>query len=202
VRIPGSSITPIVADPPPPPRLTEQLLPIRGDVPWHELNAARYSCRRFGTNYVLTGISVRHRVTSLIGLNLYCAPLRADGTLGTNVFLPALNSSGGTLQNAVCPAGNTVVGYQGTLDPSDNLKPIRSLLIHCSPITTLGLSSGTSPSRAAAGIQSGTAWGPDVCGQSRPASGIRAAHGHIDALANPMVASIQLTCEQPQRPSR
>ena len=25
---------------------------------------------------------------------------------------------------------------------------------------------------------------------------------HIDALANPMVASIQLACEQPHRPSR
>src|SRR3990170_8400848 len=90
-----------------------ELLRFRGDAFVRNM-MRRHSCGKFGTNYVLVGLKVRHRVTTLIGIDLFCAALRADGTLGTPMYLPATAPTGGTSQQAVCRPGQAVVGYQGT----------------------------------------------------------------------------------------
>jgi hypothetical protein len=181
-----------VAQPVAPSRLGEEALPLRGD-PFD--NAGKDSCQRLGRNYVLAGLRVKHKVTVLTGIDLFCAPLRADGTMGPAVFLPPASTAGLVEAQAICPAGSAIVGIQGTTDPKTSR--IRSLQVYCSTILPTGLASGSPPTRIspALGTVSGNAWGPDMCTKNRPATAVAF---HL-ALGQPEVWNFRLFCEQPVR---
>ena len=180
-----------------PPRLGLELLAIRGDDVAGPPNQ-RHTCSQFGGNYVLVGLKVRHRVTKLVGLDLYCAPLRADGKLGSAVFLPATAPPEGTPQEAKCPAGQAVVGYQGTVD--GGLPHWRSVVLHCAALSSTGLSTGTVTKTTALGINSGRTFGPDACNGGRPAREVRLIV--VPAfLSPPSIGAWRLGCEQPIRPT-
>ena len=200
--VPGTTIATIPLAPDPP-RLAKEVLAIMGgDVALHS-NASELNCFKFGANYVMTGLSVQHKVTALTGISLYCAPLRSDGTLGTRIVLPGMTSPEGTVQRTTCAAGRAVTGWQGTLD-TGGLNPIRSITIHCGQIGSLGLITGSSTASGPVGVASGPAWGPSLCTQGRPATGIMLGVG-LGNVAEQLtgvrtVATMQLVCEQPLKP--
>ena len=157
-----------------------------------------YNCHKFGTNYVLVGLKVTYTSESLLGIDLFCAPLRADGTLGSRIFLPGTARDGKDMQ-AVCPNGQAVVGAQVT---DSDTGPLTSIQIHCSVITSTGLATGAAPTKIfpPLGIPIGKVWGPSICTQGRPAKAVRT---HISlafvAGVNRDVRNLQLLCEQPTR---
>ena len=183
-----------------PPRLGLELLALRGDE-LHKPLVDRFSCGRFGSNYVLIGLKVRHRVTTLVGIDLFCAPLRADGTLGLSIFLPATAPAEGTAQEAKCPAGQAVVGYRGSTHDGSGLPHLRSIALYCAALNSNGLSSGTPTRTVALGVYSGGYFGPDMCSGGRPARELRLDVANL--LGVPVtVGAWQMGCEQPTRPSR
>lgn len=196
VSVSGTVITPIA------PLLPEEALAWHGDsgAPGN----SKYTCRKFGPNYVVAGLRVNHQVTHLTGLDLYCAPLRSDGTLGVPVFYPLTATPGGTVVAATCPSGQAVTGVQGTNDDRSRASVmIRSLQIHCRQILPTGLATGVSVRRSPAlGIVSGPAWGPNMCTQNRPASAIEFHHNNlvlVPGIRASEVWSFRLFCEQPAR---
>lgn len=191
----GATTTPISPDG----RLRLQLLALHGDVIF-TANTRRHNCNTFGTNYVLAGLKVRHRVTSLAGIDLLCAPLRADGSLGTSIFLPATAPSEGTPQEVKCPAGQAVAGYQGMRDNSGaSPQHLRSITLFCAKLGTNGLIEGTPTKALPLGVNSGIAFGPDMCSGGRPASEMRL--NAVKIYAQPTtVGAWRLGCEQPERP--
>jgi hypothetical protein len=199
VRVEGTTgLIPIAPDPP---RLGLELLQIRGD-PMFTSDPARYSCSRFGSNYVMVGLKVRHLVTRLTGIDLFCAPLRADGTLGTTIFLPATTPDQGTPQEVKCPAGQAVAGYRGMTDTS-NESPghIRSIVLYCAALKASGLTEGTPIRMTALGIYSGSGFGPDMCTGGRPAREMRLTPVFLRFIPT-TIGAWQMGCEQPVRPSR
>lgn len=197
VRLEGTALTPIAADPP---RLGMEALALRGD-PVHTPSVYPYSCGHYGSNYVLVGLKVRHRVTTLAGIDLFCAPLRSDGTLGTSIFLPATAPAEGTAQEARCPAGQAVVGYRGSTHDGSGLPHLRSVALYCAPLSASGLSSGTPTRTIALGVYSGGYFGPDMCTGGRPAREMRLSTSAI--WPSPVtVGAWQMACEQPTRPTR
>lgn len=195
VTVSGTAITPIATDPR---RLGLELLTLRGDELYTPL-VKRHTCGRFGTNYVLVGVKVRHRVTTLAGIDLYCAPLRSDGTLGIPIFLPATAPPEGTVQEAKCPAGQAVVGYQGSVHNGSGLAHLRSVALFCATLTARGLATGPATRTASLGIYSGMYFGPDMCAEGRPAREMRLAPTSI--WPTPVtIGAWQMGCEQPVRP--
>lgn len=201
-KLPGTTTvsgTTTTAISPDAPRLLLQLLPMHGD-PLFTNQVARHSCTTFGNNYVLVGLKVRHRVTSLAGVDLFCAPLRADGTTGTAIFLPAMAPPEGTAQEVRCPSGQAVAGYQGMLDNS-GLSPrhLRSVTLFCAKLNSNGLIEGASTKATPLGINSGIAFGPDMCSGGRAGREMRLKAAQIGRLPV-TVGAWQLGCAQAARP--
>jgi hypothetical protein len=180
-------------------RLRLQLLVLHGDVLF-TANTKRHNCNTFGTNYVLVGLKVRHRVTSLAGIDLFCAPLRADGSMGTSIFLPATVPAEGAAHEVKCPAGQAVAGYQGMRDNSGTSpQHLRSITLFCAKLGANGLLEGTPAKTLPLGVNSGIAFGPDMCSSGRPASEMRLAVARLYSLPT-TVGAWRLGCEQPERP--
>lgn len=196
VRVGGTTITPISADVP---RLGLELLTLRGD-PILVNTSTTYSCATYGNNYVLVGLKVRHRVTTLVGIDLFCAPLRSDGTLGATIFRPATTPPDGTPQEAKCPSGQVVVGYQGTKDDSkSSAAHLRSIVLHCARLNSRGLIEGSATKLLPLGVNSGISFGPDTCTGGRPARELRLRS--ISLIGSPTTVGVwQLGCEQPVKP--
>ena len=195
VSIHGTTITAIS----PSARLGLELLTLRGDVIFLD-KTKRYSCADFGNNYVLVGLKVRHVVTTLVGIDLFCAPLRADGTLGAAIFRPATAPPEGTPQEVKCPAGQVVAGYKGRRDDSKSSPAhLRSITLFCSTLRTSGLTEGTPTVTTALGVNSGIAFGPDMCTGGRPARELRLTVATVFSQRS-TIGAWRLGCEQPVRP--
>ena len=111
------------------------VLPRRGDV---VADWKIYDCRNFGSQFVLRGIKARVD-RGITRLDLHCAAVNRNGTLGTDIFLPGVGAvDGGSMVDRKCDAGTVVSGYQGSFQVP-GLPYIESLRLRCKPIRADGL---------------------------------------------------------------
>jgi hypothetical protein len=178
-------------------RLGLEQLPVRGDDSF--FTVGRLSCVQFGTNYVMVGMKVTHVATMIRSVNIYCAPLRGDGTLGTAIFLPGLGDPDGTSQEQKCGAGKAVVGYKST-GGDQGIPVLRSVTLHCASVSPNGLSTGAAVALGSLGVNSGRQFGPDMCTQGRLGRefAVHVAPGAV--LPGTSIYSWRLGCIQPARP--
>jgi hypothetical protein len=208
VRVAAQPIYPILpttttTSAPAAPRLGEQVLAHRGRT-IHESLYAKLDCRLFGTSFVMTGISGKSGA-GIDRLRVRCTQVTSTGTVGTgtNAIVRTTDEFGGTSGTAFtrnCPAGQAVTGIRGTIEHEQ----VRGLGLQCKPLAG-GLATGSlTNTTTIAGGTSGTPWGPDNCGQGRPARAIRVAKDiflsgiPLGNMFSPfVVAAEQLICEQP-----
>jgi hypothetical protein len=170
----------------------------------HPESYTKLDCRMFGTNFVMTGISGRSG-QGIDRLRVRCTQVTSGGAVGsgTSAVVRTTDEFGGDAGTAFtrnCPSGQAVVGIRGTLEREQ----VRGLGLQCKPLSG-GLATGTLTNTTT--IAGGTVpppWGPDNCGQGRPARAIKAGRDIFlsgipmgNLFAPWVVAAVQLICEQP-----
>ena len=194
------------------PRLGEQRLPERGSFfntapasgPYGSVfESTTIDCKARGANYVMIGISGRHG-WGVDFINVICAPVNPNGTLGTATSLTGVGGSGGSaFPERRCSAGKVVAGIRGTSSP-DSPYQLRSLELQCQTMGAGGLVSGGAAWLPLVGTAKTNRWGDDVCAGGRSARALRVHHDVWRdpfiplTLAPKVIGGVQMICEQPQ----
>ena len=204
VQLDATTATPISPDPAPA-RLGSEALAVYGTIDINPTYVKLLDCHSFGTSAVMVGLSGRHGA-AVDELNVLCQRLQPDGKLNSTVLKTERwdnFDAAGTTFNRQCPAGSVVSGvtYSG-----ENLQ-LRSIVLHCTPLGTNGLTTGATIPQAPIGTVTSAASSAKMCTGGRPA---RAFKLSTDMIRIPVVSDLaptvwivvasQLFCEQPVKP--
>ena len=76
---------------------------------------------------------------------------------------------------------------------------LRSITLFCAKLGSNGLIQGTPTKAVSLGVNSGIAFGPDMCSGGRPGSEMRLAIANLTLIPK-TVGAWRLGCEQPEKP--